>query len=224
MTRDVWALVPFKGLKGAKRRLKPHLTEAEREGLVEAMLSDVLSTLAAHEALDHVVLISRAPEAKTFADRFGVDVYPDQATDLIGAVTEASDFVRSRSPEATTFFVPGDVPLITATDIDDILAGHVDITIIPDGSDIGTNGSLSTPPNLHRYLFDGKSFLPHVAAAREVGIEPRIVRAPSFAIDVDTVSELATLARGSAENHTARFLKTSGVASRLPRLHNPSPP
>ena len=89
------------------------------------------------------------------------------------------------------------------------------MTIIPDRNDIGTNGLLSTPPNAFQYLFDGKSFKPHQAEAIRAGYQPQVLRLSGFSLDIDTIDELLELARADQDIASLRYLKKSGIASRL---------
>ena len=212
---SIWALLPFKGSKSAKRRLRPALNEAEREELVMAMLGDVLDTLTHSPGVAGVLLVSRDAMATEQAKKFAVDVFAESATDLSGAVRQASGHVARRHAASGTLFVPGDVPLVTPADIAAVLDGHERVTLVPDMNDIGTNAAASSPPNAFEYLFDGKSFKPHIAAARRAGITARIVRRADFGIDVDTVSELAAVAERADGTRTATFLAHSGIARRI---------
>ena len=211
----VWALLPFKGAAGAKRRLAAVLTAREREGLVLAMVRDVLEALVSSASLAGVLVVSRDPIAQELAREFAAEVYADNADDLSGAVWEASRFARSARGASGTLFVPGDVPLIRADDVDAVLAHHDRVTLVPDANDIGTNAAASSPPNAFEYLFDGKSFKPHIASARRAGIEARIVRRAAFGLDVDTVAELIEVAARSAGTRTGTFLDASGVRDKL---------
>ena len=182
------------------------------------MARDVLGALVASDVLGGVVVVSRDEAGARLAAEFGAEVFADAAADLAGAVAEASDHVRTRSAVSGTLFVPGDVPLIGSQDIAAILDGHRQVTVVPDASDIGTNALACSPPNAFDYVFDGKSFKPHLAAAARAGLEPRVVRRPAFGIDVDTVAELAAVAaQAAASSHTGVFLRTSGIAERLSR-------
>ena len=211
----MWALVPFKGAAGAKRRLSPVLNGAEREGLVMALLRDVLAALVESPALAGVLLVSRADVAAALASEFSIEAYTDQSDDLSGAVTEASAYLQAQRGASGTLFVPGDVPLIEPADVGAILRGHTDVTLVPDANDIGTNAAASTPPNAFEYLFDGKSFKPHIAAAKRAGFDARVVHRRAFGIDVDTVAELAIVSKLATATRTSAFLAASGVAERL---------
>ena len=211
----IWALVPFKGATGAKRRLEPVLNETDRETLVFAMVRDVLDVLTRCRSLGGILLVSRDSSAFQLAEEFGIDVFEDAASDLSGAVVQASDYAGNKRAAVGTLFVPGDVPLIQPQDVDAVLDGHEHVTLVPDANDIGTNAAVSSPPNAFEYLFDGKSFKPHIAAARRAGIEPRIVRRTAWGLDVDTVHELAAVAARAVGTRTGSFLRSSGIAARL---------
>ena len=44
-TNDIWAVVPIKELDGAKQRLAPLLTPAQRRALIEVMMNEVLEAV-----------------------------------------------------------------------------------------------------------------------------------------------------------------------------------
>ena len=213
---SIWALVPFKGAAGAKRRLESLLSEEEREGLVYAMLRDVLGALTRCPSLGGVLLVSRDRTAHELAVEFGVRPFVESATDLRAAVVEASDFVARELAAAGTLFVPGDVPLVQPVDIAAVLRGHQQVTLVPDANDVGTNAAASSPPNAFEYLFDGKSFKPHLANAAKVGIAARVVRRRALGLDVDTPAELAAVADHASATCTRAFLQARGIRSRLP--------
>ena len=211
----VWALVPFKAA-GAKRRLTALLSADERQGLARAMLRDVLAALSACPDLDGVLLVSRDADAPALAGEFGAKAFADSAADLSGAVTEAGAFAARRLCAGTTLFVPGDVPLIRPPDVAAVLRGHQRVTVVPDHNDVGTNAAASSPPNAFEYLFDGKSFKPHLAAAARAGITARVVRRRAFGLDVDTAAELAAVAAARCRTRTAGFLAARRITARLP--------
>ena len=219
---SIWALVPFKGAAGAKRRLESLLSAEEREDLVYAMLRDVLGALTRCPALGGVLLVSRDETARTLATEFDVRLFADSAPDLSAAVVEASDFLVARFSATGTLFMPGDVPLVRPADIAAVLRGHEQVTLVPDANDVGTNAAVSSPPNAFEYLFDGKSFKPHLASAAKVGIAARVVRRHALGLDVDTAAELATVAGLADGTWTGAFLQARGIHSRLAQAARPA--
>ena len=216
-TSPIWALVPFKGPDGAKERLGAYLSPRERHDLTLAMVQDVLAALT-QASLQGVLIVSRSPVAAALAQEFNAEVFADTANDLTGAVTEASAFLAGRADG--TMIVHGDLPLLTADEVNHAIHGHTDITLLPDRHDIGTNCIIATPPNAMTYQFDGTSFRPHKALARAAGFEPRIVRLPGFGLDIDTIDGLREFAAAGAHTRSGRLLAETGVASRLAANHN----
>ncbi len=109
-------------------------------------------------------------------------------------------------------------------ELNHLLHVHEDVTIAPDEQDIGTNALACSPPNRFKYVFDGQSFAPHVARAREAGIEPRIVRTPGIALDIDTVEDLRALLATEQPSASRTYLDESGIATRLLATHNQAQP
>ena len=211
----MWAIVPFKGSGGAKRRLADHLSTIERANLVLAMLEDVLQTLTQVSNLDGICLVSRSDEAVAIARKHDILLFSDDANDLSGAVVQAGEYLATHHHARGTFFIPGDVPLITVKEIEQAVLQHQSVTLIPDRNDIGTNGALSSPPNAIEYLFDGKSFKPHRAAAQRAGVEAAVLRLPGFGLDIDTIDELKELLHTKSSTKSSIYLEESGIASRL---------
>ena len=216
-TPRIWAMVPFKGPDGAKERLGAYLSPGERRDLTLAMVRDVLDALT-RASLQGVLIVSRSPAAAVLAREFGTEVYADTANDLTGAVTEAGAFIADRADG--TMIVHGDLPLLTNDEVNEAIREHRDITLLPDSHEIGTNCIIATPPNAMTYQFDGRSFKPHTALARAAGFEPRIVRLPGFALDIDTIDGLRSFAALESDTRSGRYLLETGVASRLAANHN----
>ena len=202
----IWAIVPFKGVASAKSRLALELNDDDRRRLALAMLSDVLDTLRRCQTLGGILLVSRSKEAPEIARIHGVKHYSDSAADLSDAITEASSYLV-RSADATgTFFIPGDVPLITEQDVNTAIERHYSVTIIPDEMKTGTNGLLCSPPNRLPYQFDGRSFEPHLNAARSSGVQPEVLCLASFALDVDSVEDALRVRNLATNSRTARVI------------------
>lgn len=202
----VWAIVPFKGVENAKRRLSPQLSSAVRSKLALAMLKDVLQALVDAHAVDEILLTSRAPEARQIAKDWGVNLYRDQAHSLVDALTLANEKIKTDFNARTSIIVPADVPLITGADVDQILHYHADVTIVPDSYKIGTNALICTPPNAFPLVFDGRSYHPHMNNATRLGLQVRSVQSEAFGIDVDTAEDLLRVYESKKNCHTGALL------------------
>ena len=85
----LWALVPVKELSQSKQRLARVLDPVEREGLVLAMLRDVLTAIQGVSVFDGVLLVSRSSKARSRARDFGIETFAESVgADHSQAVTE----------------------------------------------------------------------------------------------------------------------------------------
>lgn len=219
----MWAVVPIKNPAEAKERLSSVLTTAERANLMLVMVEDVITALKGARGLDGILLVSRAPIARELARRRGIDHYSESpAADLSEAVQAAGSLLVANRSATGTLIVPGDVPLITAADVETVLEQHDQMTIVPDLKGDGTNCIVSTPPNLIRYRFDGHSFKPHLEAAYDLGITPKILRNDHFGLDVDSPDNLRSLIYLLLPSATRRYIQSSDIASRLAGAYNAS--
>ncbi len=206
----MWAIVPYKGAPSGKSRLAEHLNLEQRSELASSMLRDVLAALFDSRLLDGIILTTPSSLEDSWDDS-RVKVFRDSAESLAGAIEEASDYAVERFAAASTFVVPADVPLVTSHDVDFAIENHSQVTIIPDENDIGTNGLLCTPPNAFQYVFDGKSFLPHLDAARKAGLDPKVVRLSTFGHDVDTIQDLVRISDLIPDSFTGRTIRSRSL-------------
>lgn len=222
----MWAIVPLKkDLDRAKQRLTNALSVDERGQLMLAMIRDVLTATTGTRGLTGVLLVSRAEIAEELAREFNVELYNEAAdADLSESVQAAGGYLMANRGAKGTLILHGDVPLVTASDLDAVLESHDQLTLVPDSDGEGTNCIVSSPPNLIRYRFGFKSFKPHVEAAYDIGITPRIVRNEQIGLDVDTPEDLARVIERIGPSHTRTYLESSGIASRMGQTHNRSTP
>lgn len=212
----MWAIVPIKTFARAKQRLANVLNEDERRSLMLAMARDVLTCLSQSETLTGILIVSRAREADVLAETFATERFAESPNvNLAGALTQAAQYLISHFSAKGVFIVPADVPAITTDEVDQLVRSHNKVTVLPDSENVGTNGLICSPPLSVPYIFDGKSFKPHVDAAFAAGITPKIVPASCFALDVDTPKDLMALYQQQPRSQTAIYLNRSGIAHRL---------
>ncbi len=190
----MWALVPLKRLEQAKARLANVLSADERRALMLAMARDVLTALSRSKRLAGILLVSRTTEADALAQAFGTERFAESpSANLSQALIQASDYLISQLQAEGAMIVPADVPLITPDEIDAVLMEHKQVTVVPDDDNLGTNCLICSPPNCIEYVFDGRSFKPHVNAAFAAGITPTIIPSAGFSLDIDSPDDLKTL-------------------------------
>jgi 2-phospho-L-lactate/phosphoenolpyruvate guanylyltransferase len=224
----LWAVVPVKDLHAAKQRLAGVLGAKERQALFCAMLEDVLCALAACAGLAGTLVVTRDPQARDLARRYGAQVLADANRGHTAASTLGARALAQRGI-AGMVQVPADIPLLTPGDVGALLEGHGEppaVTLAPSRDGRGSNAVVCSPADALPLRFGDDSFHPHVQRARSLGIEPRIVRRPGLALDVDTPEDLAALLAVASATRAYAYLTESGIAERTMRLAvaQPMPP
>ena len=123
----------------------------------------------------------------------GADVlWEPQAGGHSQAVTFAMHACQQRGV-STILTIPGDVPCITAADVDAIVAPlhpPVPVVLVPNRDDLGTNAIVLSPPDCLPLRFGYDSFQRHLRLAAERHLAVEIRRLPRGA-DIDEPEDLA---------------------------------
>jgi 2-phospho-L-lactate guanylyltransferase len=224
---DIWGVVPVKEPSGAKQRLAGAYPPEFRRGLALAMLEDVVAALSAVRGLAGLALVTVDAQAAALGRRYGALIFPDGARDgHTGAVMAAARRLR-REGKGGMLTVPGDIPRVTPDEIEELLAGHAGgpgFSIAPAHDERGSNAIVMTPPDAVTLAFGNDSFLPHLDAARRAGLEPRILRLPGIALDIDNPEDLALFMRRPSPTRSWAFLAKFGlIAESRPLAPIPEP-
>lgn len=212
----MWALVPLKSLGSAKQRLANTLSSAERRDLMLAMVRDVLTALKQSQRLAGVLIVSQTNESVALAQAFSTERFAESdGGNLSDALTEAASYATDILGATGVMVIPGDVPLLTASEIDAMLEQHERVTVVPDSDHVGTNCLACSPANCLQFQFDGQSFTPHLESAVRANLDPKVYESPGFGLDIDTPQDLTTLLSRDSGSQTGTFLDKSGIARRL---------
>ena len=220
LAADIWAVVPIKELDGAKQRLSPLLSPAERRALIEVMMGEVLEAVAGARSLAGILVVTVDPQARALAERLGARIVMDGAREgHTGSVT-AGLRMLAREGRGGMITLPADIPATTPQEIDLVVAAHLpapSFTISPAHDDLGSNAVVCSPPDAVPLRFGDNSYFPHLDAARAHGIEPTVIRQPGIAMDIDHPVDLAAFLRlpRSAGARTRAFLEEAGIAKLL---------
>ena len=135
---------------------------------------------------------------------------------LCHAYSTAAEDLLARGA-STMLLLPADIPLVTKTDIEALLAEHTcpGVSLTAAGSDAGTNALLVSPPTIIAPAFGDNSCQRHIALAREQGLQPAVVNTPGLSLDIDTVEDIRALLAAGRECATLRYLLESGIAVEL---------
>lgn len=196
----VWALLPIKAVRNAKRRLAPLLSPEQRDRLCRAMAQDVLSVLRGMPEIDGVTLASDDPEVSGLARRFGCDLLMESELGAHGlnAVVAAAAARLARAGIRDLLVLHGDLPLISAAELKTLLATHHAlgdraVTIATDRHGAGTNCLVVSQAESFDYQFGEDSRRRHEQAARDSGRASQVLELPGISLDVDTPEDVAAL-------------------------------
>ena len=213
----IWAVLPVKEMQGSKERLAPLLSPEERVALMRVMVGEVLAALTAARGLAGVAVVTLDGWAAEAARQAGARVITEGArTGHTGSVTAAARVLAAEGATGV-LTMPGDIPAVTAAEVEALIEGHCAFSIAPSHDEMGSNGVVLTPPDVVPLRFGDDSYRPHLAAARAAGVEPRILRLPGVAMDIDHPADLTLFARlpQAAGTRTLAWLREAGVLARL---------
>jgi 2-phospho-L-lactate/phosphoenolpyruvate guanylyltransferase len=208
-------LVPVKNSKNAKQRLSEVLDGASRIALAQAMLRDVLETLASWrdqslpEGCCGIALVTSDSYAVDLAFELKLEVIGDETNPgETGAIEMATRLCEERGI-GSTLVIPADIPLIAGWELDEIYAKAPEegSVLVPAADRRGTNAALRCPAGLFPLRFGNDSFKPHVAAAQASGKQCVILSLPGIALDVDRPEDLQKLMLAAGNGHAQQLAR-----------------
>jgi 2-phospho-L-lactate guanylyltransferase len=212
-------LLPIKDLCQAKQRLAPFLTPEERFGLAQAMLADTIRAVRGVRQADKIFVVTNyAPAMRVAKENCWELLREEQQISESVSVDAASRHCAGCGVTAL-LRLPLDVPLVQASDIDELLAiecAAPALVIVPSRDGTGTNAILRTPPDLFPSHFGSGSFAKHCAEAQQTGAQIVIRRNARLEMDVDDETDLRALAQEDLRGTTTgEWLQRSGHLQRL---------
>jgi 2-phospho-L-lactate guanylyltransferase len=212
----VWACVPVKEFTGAKSRLSVFLSPAQREKLAMTMLEDVLAALAGATRLAGIMVNTVDPRAADLARRYGARVVTEGARDGHTGAVNGMARVLAAEGQAALLTLPGDIPRVTSAEVDTVVSSCREapsFTIVPAHDELGSNAVLCAPAGVIPLRFGDDSYFPHLATARQHGIEPTIVRLPGIGLDIDHPVDVRAFLRATPRmpTRTLALLERTGL-------------
>lgn len=173
------------------------------------MLYDVLTTLHNWRNRSPVAVVSSDPYAVKLATEYAFEIIPDpENPGETGAIELATRVCVERGVDST-LVIPADIPLIQASELEEILkqAPAEGSVLVPAADGRGTNAAFRRPANLFPLRFGNDSFKPHHAAALATGKPCVVLNLPGIAVDVDNPEDLQRLAALPGETRAQRLAR-----------------
>lgn len=209
-----YTIIPIKSLKDGKKRLESFLTSSERKELILALLHDVLNAATESKLSDHVLLITHDPEIIESTLKWNLPKLKFLLEPTAQGTNEAVQFALNWSLSegaSSILIIPADIPLIKASDIDDLIElGHAQnsIILVPSQRKDGTNAVFMKPPNLVGVWYGIDSFQKNIKTIVDRNIPYKILENPSFALDIDLKEDLELLQSVAREKYSSHFKKS----------------
>ncbi|MEP1470279.1 MAG: 2-phospho-L-lactate guanylyltransferase [Halieaceae bacterium] len=218
------AILPLKDLVAAKSRLGGILSAAERRSLMQAMVEDVLTTLAGHDQVDSITVVSDDPGAAHLCVAYAAAYLDERSLGCSGLnpVLEATVDTLIPDSDGPLMILHGDLPLLDASDISAVIAAQADLGGVVIGCDragSGTNllafGASARP----RLGFGADSCRRHQQAAATASAPVQVLHRPGIGLDVDEPQDILLLLDGlddlGPDSKTAALLTDTPLGRRL---------
>lgn len=203
-------LIPVKTLGNAKQRLGDVYDQLHRTQLADAMLRDVLAAVSGVRNRLDIFLVTGDPAVQALAAEFHFGVIPDDRNESETAAIEMATTWCEIHGYETTVVIPGDIPLITAVELKQVLDAAPDegMVIVPAYDRRGSNCVLRRPAGIIPLRFGNDSFLPHCESVRKTVKPLVILELPGIGLDIDHPHELGMLQQREGDTHAQRLLRT----------------
>ena len=212
-----YVVIPAKDFHGAKQRLAGLLRPHERSALARATLTDTLTACVQAAGLAGIGVVTCDREVAELAESMRAEVlWEAQPRGQSEAVARGGRECLRRGI-ASMLTMPGDIPLLTATDVETLAAAAPSaaaVVMVPNREDTGTNALLLTPPDCLPVAFGDDSFRRHLRLCAERGLAVDVRRMPRVALDIDTPEDLTVFIAQRVPSHSLRALTDLGVLER----------
>jgi 2-phospho-L-lactate/phosphoenolpyruvate guanylyltransferase len=203
------AVIAARGGQTAKSRLHTRLSCVEREALVTAMMMDMLSTLHLIERVTKIWVVTPTPLLAGQAADFGASIIhePDSGG-LNAAFEKARRLIAAREPDANIILLPGDLPLLSTVDVEQVLEKRAPDTLViaPANTDGGTGALALAALSAMPLAFGANSFAKHVKFATALGLKIETVDALGLSLDIDHPRDIDALLSHGIGGQTGALL------------------
>lgn len=213
-----FVIVPVKDLSHAKNRLSSLLPQDVRTDIAYAMLEDVLKALGAARLPDRKLVVTMDKRAAEIARGLGIEVLEETEQKGESLSVDEASIACKKMGAASVLVIPGDAPLITASDIDAVLERGLpppSAVLVPARDYLGTNAILRNPPDAFPSMFGHDSFRKHKDEAARQGVRIESFENPRIALDIDHPEDLKEFASVESDTVTRRLLSRLGLVDKI---------
>ncbi len=216
------ALVPIKALINAKQRLKPVLTQNQRQQLSKAMAHDVLNALS---SIPNLALSVCAGDdyGVELAHKFNAALIHDSELPYAGLDAIATFFTQRMASQGYShaMLVHADIPLLNTSTLEKVFesAASHDVVLVTDRHGEGTNIVSWRLGSGFVTNFGADSRARHLTQCAELSLRVREIHCDNTALDIDTPSDLQLLDRSrklAAGTQTRSFLDQVSTIASMP--------
>ena len=185
------AIIPVKTFSKAKKRL--NLQQAYKEKIYSLMLQEVLNTLSNSKLISKIVLVSKDEEVLKLGRQFDAIEIFDNESGVNDAVSLADQYLSDKKFDCSITF-PQDIPIMTSSDIDNLLGfvkSERSVIIVPSRQFNGTNALVRRPVDIMKTRYDMGSYTFQMDAAMAKTKNTSIALIRRIMLDIDDEFDLA---------------------------------
>lgn len=209
MTRK-FAVIPVRGLLESKSRLSRALQPQDKKKLILAMFKDVLGAVEESKLFNRVLVISPDRNVEREAHLQSATFLHQEGTGLNAGIRQATLYAIGEKASSAAVLL-ADIPLVESRDLKELysVGTNSQRVVLSPSMKGGTNVMIREPPGLISPVYGRWSFSNHLRAAQKKGVAVYSLSNQRLSFDIDTPSDLTTLARKDpqARTHSAKVLQ-----------------
>jgi len=190
--------IPVKGPARSKTRLADLLSLESRTNLVLRMFERTLRFFCREFPQYPILVVTDSELMANIAQEFGASIFMEsQADGLNAAASRAAQRNRAAGYDKQ-LLVPADIALLSTREINQLIsaAEKGSSVVVSRAKDGGTNGLLTSPPDVINFSFGEQSSASHIEHAALAGVKHTLLEQDLMSRDIDFPEDLFWLPDG----------------------------